>query len=206
MGRRSDHTREELRALLISRGHALMAEQGLAKFSGREVAKRAGYSVGTIYNVFGSLDGLIAAINSHTFFQWADHLRKRLDAAGEDRIKVLVEGYFDFALEHPNLWSAIYEHRLADGEELSEDDQGQRAALTAIVEEEVRAALSDPDMPGAARFARSLVATVHGHCSYVVSGTFALLDEPDPVGSALARVRESIAVQRVELAATSSFN
>ena len=29
--------------------------------------------------------------------------------------------------------------------------------------------------------ARSLIATVHGHCSYVVSGTFALLDEPDPV-------------------------
>ena len=51
-------------------------------------------------------------------------------------------------------------------------------------------------MPGADRFARSLIATVHGHCSYVVSGTFALLDEPDPVGNALARVRECIAAQR----------
>ena len=36
MGRRSDHTRDELRALLIAHGSALMAEQGLAKFSGRE--------------------------------------------------------------------------------------------------------------------------------------------------------------------------
>lgn len=195
MGRRSDHTREELRALLVSHGHAHMAEQGLAKFSGREVAKRAGYSVGTIYNVFGSLDQLIAAINSHTFSLWADYLRGRLDAAGDDRIKALVEGYFDFALAHPNLWSAIYDHRLTEGEELAENDQGQRAALTAIVEEEVRAALPDPELPEAARFARSLIATVHGHCSYVVSGTFALLDEPDPVGSALARVRECISAQ-----------
>lgn len=194
MGRRSDHTRDELRALLIAEGHGLMAEQGLAKFSGREVAKRAGYTVGTIYNVFGSLDRLIAAINSHTFSLWADFLRQRLEQGGEDRIRTLVEAYFDFALAHPNLWSAIYDHRLAEGE-LDETDHGQRAALTAIVEQEVRAALPDPDMPGSARLARSLIATVHGHCSYVVSGTFALLEEPDPVGSALARVRECLAAQ-----------
>ena len=42
MGRRSDHTRSELRTLLVNKGHALMAEVGYAKFSGREVAKRAG--------------------------------------------------------------------------------------------------------------------------------------------------------------------
>lgn len=195
MGRRSDHTREQLRALLTAEGHKLLAEQGLARFSGREVAKRAGYTVGTIYNVFGSLDRLIAAINSHTFLLWADFLRERLNQGGDDRIKSLVEGYFDFALAHPNLWSAIYDHRLADADELSEADYSQRAALTAIVEDEVRAVLPDPTMPGADRFARSLIATVHGHCSYVVSGTFALLEEPDPVGSALARVRECLAAQ-----------
>lgn len=195
MGRRSDHTREELRALLIAEGHKLLAEQGLSRFSGREVAKRAGYTVGTIYNVFGSLDRLIGAINSHTFSLWAEFLRERLDQGGDDRIMSLVEGYFDFALAYPNLWSAIYDHRMSEGEELSESDYSQRAVLTAIVEEEMRAVLPDPDIPEAARFSRSLIATVHGHCSYVVSGTFALLEEPDPVGSALARVRESLAAQ-----------
>jgi len=195
MGRRSDHTPQELRALLIAEGHGLLAEQGLARFSGREVAKRAGYSIGTIYNVFGSLDRLIVALNSHTFTLWAEFLRVRLRHGGEDRIKSLVEAYFAFALAHPNLWSAIYDHRLAEGEELGEADREQRARLTAIVEEEVRAALPIPDMPEAARFARSLIATVHGHCSYVVTGTFALLEEPDPVGSALSRVRECLAAR-----------
>ncbi len=73
-------------------------------------------------------------------------------------------------------------------------------ALTAIVEAEVRAVLPDPSDPGAidvARFARSLIATVHGHCSYHVSGSFALLDEPDPTGAALARVRECLSAQGV---------
>lgn len=197
MARRSDHTRKQLRALLIKHGHAVMAEAGLAGFSGREVARRAGYSVGTIYNVFGSLDLLIAAVNSHTFGLWADFLRKRLENAGADRIRALVEGYFDFALAHPKLWSAIYDHRLAEGVDMAEEDHGQRAALTAIVESEVRRLLPDPAALDVGRFARSLIATVHGHCSYQVSGSFALLDEADPAGAALARVRECLLAQGV---------
>ena len=56
MGRRSDHSREELRELILKAGETLMAEVGFADFSAREVAKRIGYSIGTIHNVFGSVD------------------------------------------------------------------------------------------------------------------------------------------------------
>lgn len=193
MGRRSDHTPQELRELLLGCGHALMREVGFGAFSGRQVARKAGYSVGTIYNVFGSLDGLLAAINTRTFELWADHLHKALETGGEDRIASLVRGYFDFALANPLLWSAIYEHRLPEGQSLSEDDFARRAALTGIVEREVAAVLPADTTLDVARYARSLIAGVHGHCSYVVTGSFALLDEVDPLGSALARVRESLA-------------
>ena len=196
MGRRSDHTPAELRTLLVSKGHGLITEVGYARFSGREVAKRAGYSVGTIYNVFGSLENLLAAINTRTFTLWAAHLRGEMAASGDDRIAALVRGYFSFALDNPRAWSAIYEHKLPAGERLSEEDLQGRAELTRIVEQEVRAALP-ADIPlDIARYARSLIATVHGHCSYVVSGSFALLDETDPVGSALDRVRESLWVHQ----------
>lgn len=173
-----------------------MAEVGYARFSGREVAKRAGYSVGTIYNVFGSLEGLLAAINTHTFGLWAEHLRGSLARADEDRIGALVRGYFSFALDNPNIWSAIYEHKLPEGTGLSEADLEGRAELTMIVEQEVADALPDNIDLDIARYARSLIASVHGHCSYVVSGSFALLDETDPVGSALDRVRESLSVHQ----------
>ncbi|MXO57778.1 TetR/AcrR family transcriptional regulator [Pontixanthobacter gangjinensis] len=197
MGRRSDHSRTELRGLLLHEGHRLMAEVGYAQFSGRQVARRAGYTVGTIYNVFGSLEGLLAAINTHTFVLWAEHLKLELDQGGDDRIASLVHGYFAFAQTNPNLWSAIYEHRLPVGASLSEADLQGRGELTHIVEQEVRAALpadTELDVP---RYARSLIAAVHGHCSYVISGSFALLDETDPVGSALERVRESLAFHRI---------
>jgi AcrR family transcriptional regulator len=198
MARRSDHTRAELRELLVTKGHELMAECGYSRFSGREVAKRAGYSVGTIYNVFGSLGGLLAAINTHTFVLWSHALEQQLEYGGSDRIASLVKGYFAFALDNPLTWSAIYEHRMPEGDALSEGDLEGRARLTLIVEQEVATALPDDTDLDVARYARSLIATVHGHCSYVVSGSFALLDEKDPVGSALDRVMESIELHQMK--------
>jgi AcrR family transcriptional regulator len=193
MGRRSDHTRAELRALLLAEGHRMLAETGLARFSGREVAKRAGYSVGTIYNVFGSLDHLLVALNSQTFLCWADYLQRELGQDPADRIATLVHAYFAFARDHTQLWSAIYEHRVAP-DLLGPQDHAARSALTAIVDAEVRAALPADTLVDIGRFARSLVAVVHGHCSFALGGTFTLLEERDPAASALARVRESLAM------------
>jgi hypothetical protein len=42
MGRRSDHSREELSRFIIAEGHEHMAEVGFARFSACEVAKRIG--------------------------------------------------------------------------------------------------------------------------------------------------------------------
>ncbi|MDR0809344.1 MAG: TetR/AcrR family transcriptional regulator [Gemmobacter sp.] len=193
MARRSDHTRAELEELILAEGHALMAQTGYARFSAREVAKRIGYSIGTIYNVFGSLDRLLMRVNSRTFTLWTDTMRERLDAGAPDRIRVLVEGYFGFATANPNLWMAIYDHRIAPGEALPERYQAQRAELIGIIEAEIRRTLPAAHADRATPLARSLVATVHGHCMFALTGTFALLGETDPQGAALARVRESLA-------------
>lgn len=193
MGRRSDHSRAELEALILRAGHALMAETGLQRFSAREVAKRIGYSIGTLYNVFGSFDRLVLAINTRTFGLWAASLHERLGRADNDRICALVEGYFDFAQSNTNLWTAIYDHRLPHDMAMPEEDATARGALTEIVVIEIaRALTSEPDERVTA-LARSLVATVHGHCAFALAGSFALMGEADPRAAALARVRESLA-------------
>ena len=197
MGRRSDHSRTQLEELILAEGHRLMAEGGYARFSAREVAKRIGYSIGTIYNVFGSLDALLLAINSRTFTVWAAWLRDKLalagEGAGEDRIAALVAGYFDFAARNRNLWMAIYDHRLAPGTEMPDSYRRQRAGLTGIVEEEIAKILPLANRDRAPALARSLVALVHGHCEFALNGTFALLGEEQPEQAALARVREALA-------------
>ena len=199
MGRRSDHTPEQLRRLLVEEGHALLAERGFARFSAREAARRAGYSVGTIYNVFGSLDAYLLAVNSHTFRQWSAWLEKALDGvspAGTARIETLVRAYFSFAAQNANAWMAIYDHRIDRETAIAAEDVAAREALTAIVDREVAAWMgAGPDTEDTRRLVRSLIATVHGHCALWLSGSFALMNEPDPAGQALARVLEVLRAQ-----------
>lgn len=192
MGRRSDHSRDELRSLILDAGIALMAEVGFADFSAREVAKRIGYSIGTIHNVFGNVDGLVTAINTQAFADWADELERSLAAAGDDRIAALTQGYFRFATENPRRWSAIYDHRPAC-ETLTPEQEQTRGRLMLIVGAEVAKAVGRPLGPAIGTFARSLVATVHGHCSFAVTGSWAAMGQDNVEAVALARVRESLA-------------
>ncbi|GGE78269.1 TetR/AcrR family transcriptional regulator [Sphingomonas prati] len=197
MGRRSDHSREQLETLILDAAAALVAETGLARFSSREVARRIGYSIGTLHNVFGTADRLVTAINTRSFGLWAAYLRGRLAAAPDgDRIAALVDGYFDFARANTHLWTAIYDHRLPPDTTLPDADQQARGVLTEIVIGEVAHALGRPADERVAALARSLIATVHGHCAFAISGTWALMGEAAPEVAALARVRETLALQR----------
>jgi AcrR family transcriptional regulator len=193
MGRRSDHSRTELEELIVAAGHRLMEETGFAGFSAREVARRIGYSIGTIYNVFESLDHLLIAINGRTFELWTDYLAERIAEGGEDRIQSLVEAYFGFAQDHPKLWMAIYDHRLPPGMVMPDRDMEKRRALTRIVFHEIARQLPNCADSEVEHLARSLIATVHGHCTYALNGSFALMGEKHPMAMALGRVREVIA-------------
>jgi AcrR family transcriptional regulator len=193
MGRRSDHSRAELRAMIIAEGHRQIAEVGYARFSAREVAKRIGYSIGTIYNVFGTHDALMLAINGVTLDQWRDHLEARLAGATDDRLRVAVEAYFEFAILHRNAWTAIYDFRLVENADTPEDYAARVADLTQIVVDEIAAVLPPGRADEAAALARSLLACVHGHCFFTLNGTFKILGETQPLAAALDRVYEAVA-------------
>ena len=204
MARRSDHTRQELEHLFVVEGHKHMAEVGFARFSAREVAKRVGYTIGTLYNVFGTLDQLLIAINTRTFELWADHVRQRLaagygpesgpesGAGADDRMRRLVEAYFGFARANENSWSAIYDHHLPADVTLSDEQNQRRGGLTQIIVDEVAAVLPEAARSEAPRLARSLIAVVHGHCVFDLNGSFALMGVEGPVELALERVREAL--------------
>jgi AcrR family transcriptional regulator len=199
MGRRSDHSREELREIAVAAGHRHMEEVGFAHFSAREVAKRIGYSIGTIYNVFGSYDALILAINGRTLALWRDHLERRLaQSAGSAetgravRLKQAITAYFEFAEKHRHAWAAIYDFRLPEDTAPPESYQNQVRAIFEIVIAEVRHALPLERQDRAEALTRSLLATVHGHCVFAMNGTFAMLGEDQPVEAALLRVTEAI--------------
>lgn len=193
MARRSDHSRDELRTMIVSEGHRQMSETGFARFSAREVAKRIGYTIGTIYNVFGTHDLLIFAINAQTLAQWQAHIEAQLSAREGDRLRILIEAYFEFAILHRHAWTALYDHRLPPDVFAPEAYQAQIQAITGIIRTEIAAALPPEKAQKAEALARSLLATVHGHCFFTLNGVFQLLGETAPLEAVHDRVREAIA-------------
>ena len=192
MGRRSDHSRPELREMILAEGHRQIGEVGFARFSAREVAKRIGYSIGTIYNVFGSYDQLILAINGRTLDLWLDYLRGRLEGVEKDRLRVAIDAYFQFALLHRHAWAALYDFRLPEDEPMPEYYQEKVAQITEVVVREIAAALPVGHRDKAGPLAMSLLATVHGHCFFTLNGTFRLLGESDPLAAAFDRVNDAL--------------
>lgn len=192
MGRRSDHTRAELKGLFVNEGWRQLSEVGLARFSARDVAKRIGYSIGTLYNVFQNYDDFLLAINVRTLSLWAAYLRERMVRGGPDRIGSLVRGYFAFAAEHSRTWIAIYDYRVADGGPSPEWYQTLVADIIGIAAGEISTVLPDAAPSVIRSLARSLIATVHGHCVFAVFQTFDITDQTELADAALARVREAI--------------
>lgn len=192
MGRRSDHSRPQLREMIVAEGHRQISEVGFARFSAREVAKQIGYSIGTVYNVFGSYDHLMLAINGRTLDMWLTYLKGRLQSANADRLRVAIEAYFDFAMAYRNAWSALYDFRLRESEPVTDTYRAKVTAITSIIVCELKAALPPERAEEADALARSLLATVHGHCVFVLNGTFQILGESDPLGAALKRVNEAV--------------
>jgi AcrR family transcriptional regulator len=193
VGRRSDRSRTELETLIVAEAHRHLAEVGYARFSAREVAKRIGYSVGSLYHVFGTLDALLVAVNARTLDLWADALETALlDVPAPGRIDALVRAYFAFARGHHNSWSAIYDFRAAP--DVPPSDAYARALdrLIGLVDREVEATLPPARKPAARALARSLLATVHGHCAFALNGTFAQLGIDQPVEETLLRIREAL--------------
>lgn len=196
MGRRSDHTRPELREMIVSEGHRQISEVGFARFSAREVAKRIGYTVGTLYNVFGSYDQLLLAINGRTLDLWLANLEKRLAGVAAGRLETAIRAYFAFALEHRHAWTALYDFRLPEDEEMPEIYRAKVEAITGLIVREIAAELPEALADAAPRLAPSLLAVVHGHCFFAMNGTFDLLGEDDPVARALERVEDALAAYR----------
>lgn len=179
--------------MIVAEGHRQIAEVGFARFSAREVAKRIGYSIGTVYNVFGSYDQLMLAINGRTLDLWLADLESRLAGVREDRLRAAIDAYFDFALRHRHAWAALYDFRLPENEPMPEYYQAKVAAITEVVVREIADALPAQHAGQAPALARSLLATVHGHCFFTLNGTFRLLGETDPLAAALERVRDALA-------------
>lgn len=170
MARRSDHTREELTAIAVMAGQEIMAEDGFSQFSARKVARHIGYTIGTIYNVFGTHDNFLLNVNAVTLDDMTHHFYKNVsDSASErEHIHQLANAYLTFAQENRNRWSALFEHVMPEDSKIPQwYDEKIKLLFQAVEVPFLSMGLSAED---ASKSARTIWAGVHGICSLGLAG------------------------------------
>jgi AcrR family transcriptional regulator len=163
MARRADHTKEELTELVLRAGEELIEKEGFSAFGARRVAGDIGYTVGTIYHLFGSYDALVLQINARTLDQWYKQLAKAVkDKDSAAAIKALAKSYIRFSQEHQQRWLTLFEHHVPE-ENQPESYREKFSRFFDLLEEMVLPLLGNKKKQ-AQQQARVLWAGIHGIC------------------------------------------
>lgn len=164
MGRRSNHTPEQLRELALRSAYNIIAESGLTGVSAREIARRIGYSPGTLYNLFESLDDLVLQVEGLLL----DDLDRRLaelpsSPSPDENLNRLALAYLGFSREHPKLWNLIAQHSLPPKMGLPAWYSERLERLVGRVETALADCITPPPQPQAVkRPALALWSSIHG--------------------------------------------
>lgn len=186
MGRRSDHSKEELVDLLRAAATVVIASEGLAGLTIRKVGERAGYAPGTLYNVIGNLDDLILAVNARTLDAMADALAA-VPSSGMPRadVEALLERYLEVVARQPLLWAAITDHVMPDGRALPDWYAERLDRLVHIVEAALAPLLGHETPHRRRSVVQTLWASLHGIFTLARTGKLRL--EPGDSVEQMAR-------------------
>jgi AcrR family transcriptional regulator len=164
MGRRSEHTLDEIKAMAIAAAEKLVIEHGVSHLTTRKVAAAMGYTSGTLYLVFKNVDDLILQINGRSLDKMQQHMRDFAKGckAPRERVKALCMGYLDYANLNPNLWSLVFENRWNSGFSRPSWYQAKKMACFAPLEEELKLLAKGRSEDEVALAAGALWSAVHG--------------------------------------------
>ncbi|ESQ13657.1 MAG TPA: TetR/AcrR family transcriptional regulator [Chromatiaceae bacterium] len=175
MARRGEHSREQIASMALDAAQTLLEEVGPGGLTTRAVAKRIGYTAGSLYLVFRNRDDLVLQLNERTL----DELRKSLDRAladhqgPEQRLIALGRCYLDFAQRHPSRWRFVFEHNTADPEQLPAVMRGKIDAFFQLISEQLSQRYPELDAPDLRRAAQTLWGGVHGIAMLAITNKLA---------------------------------
>jgi len=121
---KADERRKATAEKVLDVAERQIAGSGMSGLAMRDLANEADCSVGTLYNLFEGLDGIILRVNSRTLSKLDRHLCSvEAGLQGEPPVKRLVAlalAYTDFVSENWRLWSALFEHQMPEGKPIPE--------------------------------------------------------------------------------------
>lgn len=173
MARRNDHSRDELKEMIINAAQELVIEHGYDELSARKISAKINYTVGTLYNVFHNLDDIILHVNVLTL----EKIHKYL--YGKQDIMELAKGYFTFSREYYHEWNMLFQHHLPEDEEIpnwyQESVDRPFRLCTVLLQKSLE--MSEEEL---AVHSRIIWSSVHGICSLYHANKLRVINEQDP--------------------------
>lgn len=171
MARRSEHSLEEIREMVLSTAEAIVINEGYAALNARKTAMKIGYTVGSIYMVFTSMADLHMHIKARTLDDIMLHLQQIEDVEAAHCLEELAKAYLRYASQNFNRWNMIFEHRLPSESGAYKWYQEKVDHIFALVEAQFAKLLPDCSDDQKKRAARALWGGVHGICALSLSGS-----------------------------------
>ncbi len=185
MARRSDHSREELKDLILASATRLVAEQGESALNARSLAADIGYSPGTIYNIFENLEQVSLHLATQTMRQLMDAGRVEMTAVEpREALRQLARVYFRFTRENANLWHLVRSRRWPDRSKIPSEYLRLMADVLAVVESAFATLLEPHQVEAKRSTALTLWASMDGISA--LSGGGSLIAMPERKAMMLA--------------------
>ena len=168
MARRSDHTREELKELILEASWEIVGKEGFSGLTARRIAKDIGYAPGSIYNLFASMDDLYLAVNAMTMQELYKVLSSSECHAPEksplQNMKKMAALYKEFSQRFRPHWLMLFTQILPEGKDY-EDWYREKTELMFQPLEDLLEPYCTPNQSHKKKMAaRVLWASVHGLC------------------------------------------
>ncbi len=133
MARRSEHSREQIKQLVLGAAEEIVQEQGFAALKVRKIAADIGYTVGSIYMVFSCMSDLHMQIKARTWQKLAICLSElEAPVSAAEHIENMALAYLEFAGQNIGLWRMLFEHQLPVGESVPDEYLQACESVTAL--------------------------------------------------------------------------
>lgn len=176
MARRSEHSQEEIKEMVLKAAETIVKEESFAKLKVRKIAIEIGYTVGSIYGVFNNMADLIMHVKGRTLDDISEQLNQVVDDnTSEQKIVQLAKAYLKFASQNYNRWSMVFEHSLAENEEAPEWYQQKIDYAFSLIESQFESLSTQYNEEQNKQAARALWSGVQGICT-LLTGRLDLIE------------------------------
>ena len=156
----------------------IVEREGLHALTARNLAAAIGYSPGTLYNLFQNLDELALHVNASTLDALhASVSQDKRSGNPEADLKNMLDRYLAFLDDHPELWSAVFDHRRPPGAELPDWYLGRVRRLMQLIEDALSPLFATDEEAERHEAASVLWSSLHGICTLARDGRLTLVSK-----------------------------